>query len=94
MGSPLILSVLHFSMKDVLINDMRDAVRSELDSALQNQQKLLNDQFEVLRSSAATPVPDSQSNSQAIKVNIVRPHLCDSTIISMNDFILYQNRFT
>ena len=68
--------------------DIRSAVRSELDKALENQQTQLNDQLEVLRSQAATPAPDSLSNVKNIKVScdtIVEPHLKRSQIIVKND---------
>ena len=56
-------------MKGQLVADIRSAVRSELDKALENQQTQLNDQLEVLRSQAATPAPDSLSNVKNIKVS-------------------------
>jgi len=54
------------SMKGQMVADMRNAVRSEVDKALQSQQTLLTDQLEAMRSQAATPAPDSQSNIKNI----------------------------
>ena len=55
-------------MKGQMVADMRNAVRSEVGKALQSQQTLLTDQLEAMRSQAATPAPDSQSNIKNIMV--------------------------
>jgi len=58
------------SMKGQMVADVRNAVRSEVDKALQSQQTLLTDQLEAMRSQAATPAPDSQSNIKNIMAQI------------------------
>ena len=55
-------------MTGQMVADVRNAVRSEVDKALQSQQTLLTDQLEAMRSQAATPAPDSQSNIKNIMV--------------------------
>ena len=62
-------------MKKQLVVDIKSAVQQEVQSALQGQQQLLNEQIEAIRSAAATPAPDHPLNAASVKVYYLFPCL-------------------